>query len=302
MGLCKCDLSFGNTGRPNCVPIQGVIKKLIFVPTYKSDGTKNYVDPAVSIDQTFLNGKLRNADKNLRWYPFGEVKNVAEEKADPITESFNDQSIVKIAEGLKSFTGFKIKGTHTELKELNKFGCQKFSVYGVDENNTLIGVTIGTDGYLYPMPVDNNSLVLKIVPATDTTVQKLNIAFNYALSLQDDDIVIISGEDISADLVGAEGLVDLTATVVGVVTTTAFTVDLDTNFGSLAGKIKAENLTVSEFSLYNVTDSAAVVPSSVVETQAGRYVFTYSAQTSADVLRLTTTGVNYELTKTITIP
>ena len=58
--VCKCELTLGAFGTPNCQSIFDVTKRLIFAPESKiSDGTKNLIDLTGSV-ATQLNTQLNH--------------------------------------------------------------------------------------------------------------------------------------------------------------------------------------------------------------------------------------------------
>jgi len=144
----------------------------------------------------------------------------------------------------------------------------------------------------------------KYVEATDTTVEKLNISFDWLLSEEDGNLRFIVP---TADLFSSNGLLDIAATMTNI-STTGFKAKLFTKegYGDISKKYPMTGLLLADFVLYNVTDSAAVTITSVTEDPEGTYTFAFTAQTSADVLRLTPSLDGYDFTSvvatTVTIP
>ena len=292
MAACKCTYSFGNTGIAGAVSIQGVTKKILLVPTYKADGTKNYYDPSIPLTPAILAAKINNSDINQRWYPFGELKNVASERGDSTTESFADGSLIHIQDGVRSFTGLKLNGTPFEKRNLDKWKCQSFGVYVVDISGALVGQLL-SDGYLYPLEVDNESLDVKLMLGTDTTVQKIELKYNYASSVYDGEIGLISCASITANLLGAVGLIDVKSTISNK-STTGFRAALSTGQGDVASPIMVTGLLIGDFALYNVTDSASIIITSVLEISTGVYTFVIPTTANTKVLRLTPSKTRFD--------
>ena len=131
--------------------------------------------------------------------------------------------------------------------------------------------------------------------ATDTTIEKLLMTFDWAQSEDDALLRMIAESDMTADLLGARGLLTMNLTV-GAITTTTVALTITTDYGSLKSKIGDSGLVVADFvstvggatgKLRNETDSADITISSVVETAGGNFLLTFTpAQTSADVLAI----------------
>lgn len=302
---CKCDVGLGNTGVANCQPIASVARKLILVPIYKDDGTKNYVDLADTLNQAYLDAKINAADSSERWFPLPVMENITQERADSIFETAASGRTAKIREGVKSFSGEVWKESPTFLGKLKEAQCIKFGVYVVDKDENLIGYCPDGSNYIYPIAVDNNSFDPKLVDATDAVVQKVLVSFNFADDMRDEYLVMLTEDDYTFDAINSRGLLDVTAAYSNEATT-GFTATLSTKYGSKASPVKVKGLVAGDFALYNVTDSLAVTIVSATESADGVYDFTFAAQDPADVLRLTPTKAGYDfslvVSNTILVP
>ncbi len=112
----------------------------------------------------------------------------------------------------------------------------------------------------------------------------------------------IGGYDINAGSSMA-ALKDVTVTY-GTITTTSVLFTLSTKYGSLLDKVKVQGLVAADFydsvggtasKLYNVTDAGAISVATLSES-AGTYTITYTAQTSADVMKLVPVKDGYDFT------
>ena len=112
--LCACGTGGGNLGRPSCFPVFDVTKQAILVEYLKPDGSINGIELAGLtggiLDQTYLDARVKDVNGKSRWYPTPELKNITDERAEDITETFDDTSSVFIQEGARSFSGLIIKG------------------------------------------------------------------------------------------------------------------------------------------------------------------------------------------------
>jgi len=305
----NCAKGKGNTGQPNNFCVFDVAKNLILVEYYKEDGTINGVDIENDLaegvlNQEFLDGKVKHIDPKLRWYVTPEIKNIADERAEDVNESFDDTSLAFIQEGARSFNGIIVKGDPVLLGNLKNWRHKTIGYYYRDKSGNLIGNEKSRDGFFDPILIQNESFSASLVKTTDSTVQKISIKFVVDSSMTDENLVAINSAMITANLAGARGLVDVVSLAATDVSTTGFTVQLNTNFGSATAKIPAEGLEVTDFAVFNVTTSTYVVPTSVdpVTNKPGKYAFVFAAQTASDVLLVTNpiTGTlikGYDLTK-----
>lgn len=295
---CKCNVGLGNTGTPNCQPIATVAKKLIVVPTYDSTGAKQGILLTDTLDEAYLTAKINAANAADRWFPLPVMENITHERADSIVETAASGKLALIREGVKSFSGEIWKQSPALLGKIKEARCTDISVFIVDNDENVIGSCPSDDGYLYPIQVDKDSWDARTIEATDTTVQKISLAFNWSDDEKDEDIRMITEDDYSFDALGAKGLLDVNA-VYSSISTTGFTATLSTIFGSKAALVKVKGLVAGDFALYNVTDDLAVTITSVTESADGVYDFVIPAQTSADVLRLTPTKNGFDFTNVV---
>jgi hypothetical protein len=117
---------------------------------------------------------------------------------------------------------------------------------------------------------------------------------------------MVSANDIAIDLFDLRGLLDVYGTTPTAISTTGFTITLETFFGSMKDKVEVVGLLLADFILYNVTDSLPVTILTTTENPDGTYAFTFAAQTSGDVLKLSVDKNGFDSTPletvVITIP
>ena len=302
---CSCDVSLSNTGTPNCVPIGSVIKKLVLVSLVADDGTPNFIDTTVPINQAYIDARINDADASKRWYITPDIKNVTSDKADSVFEEFDDASKIFIRQGLRSFTGLMPKQSPTLLGQLENWRCAEFGVFAIDKDGNLLGVQTIADT-LYPIQIDAPSWNPTLMFGTDSTVQKIQLTFDFSLNVEDSTLQMITAPEIApVNLLTVEGLLDVNSTY-NTISTTGFKAVLTTKFGTAITKQAVKGLVSGDFALYNVTDLASVTIISATEFPDGTYAFTFAAQTSSDVLRLTPTKNGFDfapvVANTILIP
>jgi len=296
---CKCNVGLGNTGTVNCEPIATVAKKLIVVPTYNDAGVKNSITIGDTLDEAYLTGKINAVDASERWFPLPVMENVTQERADSITETSGSGKIAFIREGARSFFGEMWKMSPTFLGKLKEARCTDISVFVVDADGNVIGACPSADGLLYPIAVDKDSWDVKMGSATDSTVQKVTLGFNWSDNEKDEYISMITEDDYSFDILNSKGLLDVTS-VNSNEAVAGFTVNLNTAYGSKASPIKVKGLIVTDFTLAELTPTpGAIVITSVVESADGVYDFVIPTATSGDVLELTPSKDGYSFTSVI---
>lgn len=290
--VCNCVTGGGNTGQPTCFGVFDVTVQVILVNYLKPDGSINGIEIAGLtggvLSQADLDALVKDINPLTRYYPSPNLKNVTDERADNITEEFEDTSSVFIQEGARAFTGLIIKGDPVMLGALQSWRCQTSGVFFIDKSGNLIGDG-SRAGYLDPVLIQDDSFSAGLVKGTDSTKQKIQINFIVS-SLQDDaNLRMIEAVSITAALKGVRGLIDVVAGVPSGITTTEFTVQLNTLYGGLTTPIAAEGMQLADFSMAEITPTpGAIVITSVTEstTVPGLYTFVFPTATSGDVLRV----------------
>ena len=280
---CNCNMGLSNTGRPNCVPIQSVTSKMIMVPLKDSTGADNYIDLTTALPtwSTLIN----EADASKRWFPLPVFENVELPKADSTFDEANSGRMVFIRQGKRSFSGelWADDSSPTLLGKLQNNRCVDFGVYLIDVNGNLVGSKVGEG--LYPIPVDNPSFDPKLMFATDTTVQKIMVAFDFDRLFDESTMYMITPTEAGVNFNTLEGLIDVNVTN-AVKTTTTLTFDAVLDYGTALNPIKFIGAVSADFDLQNLTTGLAVTVTAVENTD-GNYTLTYTAPTTGNSMELT---------------
>ena len=299
--ICNCSLSLSNTGTPSKQSIAAVTKKLIFVKLYADDGTRNKIASTDTLDASYFDALVNNSDASKRWYPTPEIKNVTDDRADPSTETFTDNTIAITTDGARSFLGLMLNMGSVFLSKLQSIACNKVGVYYVDNCGKING-TISSDGLsLYPVAISDGSFDARLIKATDAAIAKVQISFNVSAIEKDSNLRLAEPES-DVDLLALDGLLDVNAAI-SAPSTTGFVAALSLDYGAFGDPIKAKGWLLADFVLYNETQAASVVITSTTESPDGTYTFITPAQTAADVMTLTSAKDGFELVAaTVTIP
>lgn len=306
---CKCGSGLSNTGYPSCINLLAVAHGIIMVPYYDEDGEVNAVDLSDTLDSAYVVAKINHADADKRWYPVMGIKNVENLRGDPEFETFNDNSMMRVQDGVRTFKGFAPGVSNKLLAAFDSASCETIGIFIVGVNGELQG-NDSVAGFLYPILVSKNSFVATLMLAQDKAVQKVNLQFQIDQSERDQDLAMITREEFdNYDLTKIKGLIDATtAPVLGQITQVNLAVDVSmTLFGTAITKDPIEGLVVADFissddgatsRLYNETDDTNVTITSVTEVSGvpGRYILNYASQTVSDVLKVLIKKNGFEFT------
>ncbi len=286
MKSCDCNAGLSNTGIPSCVPVQGITSSLILVPLTASDGTKNAIDLSASIP--VWADYVNESDASKRWFPLPKFENVELPKADSLFEEANSGRKAFLRQGVRSFTGelWQDDSTPTFLGKLQASRCVQFGIYIVDVEGDLIGSEV--DGKLYPIPVDNDSWDPKFMFATDSTVQKIMLGFDFYRLFDESTMKMITAEESGIDFNTLEGLLDVEITVASC-TPTLLTASAHLDYGTAYNPILYKGADqVADWALKNLDTGLAIVIDSVSEPTDGNYLIDYTSAGLAS-------GVNLEI-------
>ena len=297
--ICSCETVMGNTGLPSCYKALTLASVIFMTPTYANDGTKNVITTSVAVDDAFITAKINNADQSKRWFPLQKLNAVTSERAEPTFDTRSDGGQAFVKQGIRNFTFEIWEGGARFKKMLDKGRCREFSFFIINEGR-IIGLDLTDEQLeLAPIRIAKDSLVVNYLFASDTTVEKVGVTFQFDQRENDGNLSYVEVED-DADLTGYRGLLDIYS-LVPLNTLTTVTVELFNKYGAANNKNVLSGLVAGDFALYNVTDSLAVTVVSSVESPDGTYLITFAAQTANDVLRITPTKAGYDFSAVVAL-
>lgn len=295
---CKCDLGLSNTGMPNCITIQSVTSKLILVPLVANDGTKNKIALGTPLTEASVIALLNQSDASKRWFPLGTFENVAMEKAESSFEEAPSGKKVFIKQGKRSFSGELWSVSPTLLGKIQDNRCVEFGAYVVDVNGNLIGSKEGSD--LYPIPVDNQSFDARLMYATDSTVQKIMVAFDFERLFDEGTLWIVSPSDATNyDFNKAEGLLDINLSK-NSATQTTLVLKANLDYGTGANGIAVKGLVQADFTLKLASTGATITLTSVTAVD-NVYTLNFASQTAGASVIASVAKTGYVGTLTTTL-
>lgn len=293
---CNCDLGLSNTGRPNCLPLQSVTSKLILVPLQDNAGAYNRIDLATLPN---WDGLVNMQDESQRWYPLPTFENVELPKADTIFEEANSGRMAYLRQGKRSFSGelWAYDSTPQFLGKLSSGRCVEFGIYVVDINGSLIGSKVGN--YLYPIPVDNQSWNPTLMFATDSTIQKIMLAFDWNRFFDESTLWMITSDEASQNFNDLKGLLDVNLINPVQVANTSIQVDATFDYGTAINPLKFKGAVLADFDLYDNTNATTFTITAVSEPTEGTYIILASFVTGDSyTLSVTKAGFTGSITFT----
>ena len=300
---CDCNAGLSNTGRPGCVPIQGIVSSLILVPLKDSTGTKNGIN--LNLPLPTWADLVNESDSSKRWFPLPSFENVEVPKADSQFEEASSGRVAFLRQGKRSFTGelWAEDSSPQFLGKLAKSRCVDFGVFIVDVNGNLIGSEV--DGVLYPIPVDNPSWNPVFMFATDSTVQKIMLGFDFDRLFDDSTMFMITPDEAGIDFTSLTGLIDVLFTnMVGAATFDSITLDAKLCYGTALNKILYSGATtLTDWTLFNVSTQLLIGnPTTITEGPDGTYVLAFAAQSTTDVIRVEISRTGFDGEGEVTLP
>jgi hypothetical protein len=298
---CDCNAGIANTGRPGCVPIQGIVSSLILVPLKDTAGVKNGID--LSLPLPVFNDLINESDSSKRWFPLPAFENVEVPKADSQFEEANSGRVAFLRQGKRSFSGelWAEDSSPTFLGKLQKSRCVDFGVYIVDVSGNLIGSEV--DGFLYPIPVDNPSWNPVFMFATDSTVQKIMLGFDFDRLFDDSTMYMITEAEAGIDFTSLSGLIDVLFTNgVGSGTFDSVTFDAKLCYGTAINKILYTGATSNADWNLSVNGVSIGNPTLVTEGPDGTYTLGFAVQATTDVIKVEVAKDGYDGETEITLP
>lgn len=296
MKVCQCNKGLSNTGTPKCQPLASVSKRQFLVPLVADDNTFNEIDCATdTIDQAFIDGKINETDPSKRWYPLPCHENVTPARAESIFQSFDSGRRRKLRDGIRNFSSLYLDQGSQYKDKLDSVPCVKVGIFDIDINGSITGDR-RTEGKLRPIPMEEKTFDAQLVFPDNSNSAAVAVSYDWSDTITDADLGIIRADEITADLIGANGLLDVNGEEVST-GQTSLVIDLTLDFGSVCDPEPVKGLVDTDFELFNETDTAVVAILTSTEDPSGRYTITYAFQDVSDVLELRITAVGYDDTK-----
>lgn len=302
MSCTSCNYGLGNTGQGNCLTLASVTKKLIFTEYFKNDGTVNGFDitSTPTMNKAYFDA-LKVSSTVTKLFPTPNIaENVADERADSIFETFESGKMSFVQTGDRKFTCVFPKASQKLLTTLEGFRCKEIGAFHVDKNSALVGNN-STSTLFAPLRIDNTTIDVKWIPATDKTNPKIMFSFQYHQAENDSDMAIIAYDSSSTattgltyDLLTMGGLVDASGTP-GTISATGYVVALSYFSGNAINRAPIKGLVAGDIALTNRATGATISLTSITESTStpGTYTLVYASQTTGVYVRLRGAATHY---------
>jgi hypothetical protein len=286
MSFCECGTGQSNLGVLGCYDAFESVKKHIKVNTFDSQGNRNSILLSDLEDgkltDSYILGKLTESDKSKRWYITPKTyENVEPSRTDSTYEDFSSGARQLIDTGVKAFQGIIPKTAGSIAGKMNSSACSSFGNYELDTSGSLKGEMSVNGLELFPIAVAQGSYeAIEIEPIEGSSVQRIQITFQYAKTVNEGQLRIISATDIEVDLLKVNGALDGELTGTGTPTATDFSVVFGIDSpGKWGVVIPVEGQT--EVTSWEILDDSLspIVPTLVTETIPGEYNFSISSTT-----------------------
>jgi hypothetical protein len=306
MSNCLCGSGAKNLGQPNCVGDADRPIKLGFQERLANDGTENGIEKSETLNAAYFQALINQTDKSKRLYPTGVLKSVVNSRADQNTFEADGVAYF-VSEGNITYTFDIYEGASPKLAAAyNSMRCKDMMVYNFSLSSQIVG-NGSNPNLLKGFRIEKNTLYAKYMPASYTEPSKITVTFTISVLEDDADMAYINYNPtgtgtgvLTTDPLTFEGLIDVTMGAATSITTTGFVIPMTYIYGDLFDPKMFEAGELADFTLYNVTDAAAVTITSVAEVD-GLYTFVIPTQTAADVLRPSFSKTGFEATNVITI-
>lgn len=284
MAFCNCGDGQQNLGVLSCFDAFESVKKHIRVNTFDSQGVRNSIPLSIlnandgKLSDQYILDQLTHDDLSKRWFITPNTyENVEPSRTDSTKETMSSGIDFLIDTGVKVFQGIIPKTAGVLAQRMNSGACSRFGNYEIDTSGSIKGEMSSDGSKLYPIEVSQGSFeAVEIDPIEGSQVQRLQITFQYAKTVNEGQLRIIASEDIEVSLLSVNGTLDGDLAETGSATITTFSVlfgiDSPGKFGKvipLEGQEDPAN--------WEVIDSGnnVIVPSGIVTIgDLGQYDFT----------------------------
>lgn len=271
-----------------------VARRLIIVPLYDADGALNKLDNEAAVTKSALQAKLQAENIYDRWFITPQIVDPTDERAEDVMHEFETGQKEFIREGERSFSA-KIPAEDMGinlLSNLKSFKDKEIGFYEIDTDGNFI-YRRGSSGEVYPIPIRENSFTAHKVAPTPSELSRIMINFQYDTEFDDGDTRYIVKEDLDFDGRKENDLFGLRDVEITEVSNTLTTLKVNVVYEKSETPVTGYEA-VTNWYLYNTTDSEEITPTAVVETEdtPGEYTLTFAEQTTSDAysVNMTATG------------
>lgn len=279
-------------GLPDCVQQTTEASRLIMVQPRNADGSEENIPAGTTLDQAYFQGKFYRDDNP--WVLLERHDNYDSTRDASITQTFTSGAVTKVDQGARTVTLFYPGAPAAYGQTLKAFECKQYAYFIVTADGSLRGMK-NDDGSMRPIRVLTGSWdPIQQEPIKGTpTIQGWNLTFQ--VDIPEEDALLIEAEtgnitgiDLNTEpgIIGVELAINTTATVNNVVVDAFY--GLYQTFGGSSPFVGGDT---TDFTVFNVTASSAVVLTSATQNPDGTYDLAFAAPvTLADELEISITA------------
>lgn len=287
--LCDSGLKSLHTKR-KCKDYLRKVNHALPIMRANKDGVANSIDiSTVPIPESVFAGMFNAADPLARLHAIYDVKNTAFEPQDGTTEDYSDGTSTKLQDGHLQFT-FLVPETNIGFIGNSKsLECQNPDMFLYLADGSIVGYAdrdkINDEQKVRPLPVDRIE-VSETPISTDDAVAKIEVTVHFSKDMDYGMWIIIAPGEHEFDVTknyepaGAKMVKGTTPTT----TTSIEVVVSQEGFGIMGNSVPHTGLVAADFEL--TSNGTPVTPLTPVESPAGTYLISFTAQTSGDEIKV----------------
>ncbi len=310
--LCACDAGLSNLGLSNCENMMKAARKFVFTPQYSFAGAINRIDSSATLDSAWMYGLVGNPDKSLRVYPSPYMVDFTWAKDAPVMETHKDKSSVFVSENIRKVMATLTNAPARFKAKFEAIRCNSNTrMYVIDKLGNLWGMRnalVNDDGYLYPIPMNVQSVVADFKFADDENNSQIELSFEIPTYVDDALFCMISSKSFTDfNALDVTGLYDAdvkysniaSGAVTATIDIVSNTIDTPEPVQGLVTADFISSVTSVASKLRNTTDNADVAITSATESSPGVYDLVYTLAAAKDVVLFATLpGADFSLMKT----
>jgi hypothetical protein len=208
-----------------------------------------------------------------------------DERADQNVETI-DQIDYIVSEGARVVT-FTMVGAPDKIKRyVDGLNCDNYGFGVITENGELGGWKYSeTASNLKLIPIQKGTVKTKVMQPTLEAKARVMVSFTVDRSFNDADYGFINATNVTADVLGTNGMINTITTGGTMTVATIVPVSLAYPLSAEVGSRPLEGVdTIAWWRVYNNDTAAAVTITAIAEPTPGNYELTITAQTAGDVL------------------
>jgi hypothetical protein len=280
---CTCDTGVFPFGFLGCDP-KAARPVGLAIGLMKSNAT-TFNTLASPMNQATWEGLVWSTNEKTRLNILNKLTMFVDERADQNVQTI-DQIDYTISEGSRVVT-FTMVGAPDKIKRyVDGLNCDNYGFGIITENAELGGWKYSeTASNLKLIPIQKGTVKTKVMQPTLEAVAMVQISFVVDRSFNDADYGFIAASNVTADVLGTNGMINTITTGGTMTVNTTVPVSLAYPLSATVGSRPLEGVTtIAWWRVYNNDTTSAVTITAIDEPTPGNYELTIAAQTAGDIL------------------